>query len=123
MNAAIDNGDVVSMPADRRLGSAKSFDCQFFGATAAFPAGPFIFVAQKDIPVFAVFVMKEKALTYRLKVVRLSYMQSGHQTIRQSSNHLAQCFAKELENIVDAYPHQWFNYYDFWCRKAASAVE
>lgn len=111
MNAAIDNGDVVSMPADRRLGSAKSIECQFMGANAAFPAGPFLFVVQKDVPVFAVFVMKEKGLNYRLRVRKL---ESAGGNVRQRSALLAQSFANELEQTVREYPYQWFNYYDFW---------
>lgn len=115
MNAAIDEGDAVSMPADRLLGSKKTFPCKFMGEEASLPAGPFVFAAQKEVPVFAVFVMKLRATRYRLIVRRLD----GDETATVSSMRvraalLAKKYAAILESVVEEYPYQWFNYFDFW---------
>ncbi|MBP5548593.1 MAG: acyltransferase [Bacteroidales bacterium] len=115
MNAAIDDGDAVSMPADRLLGSKKNLPCIFMGSEAALPAGPFVFAAQKEIPVFAVFVMKKKATRYTLIVRRVDNEESrSESSVRGRAAIMAKSYAGILENVVKQYPYQWFNYFDFW---------
>ena len=99
LNNAIDNGEIVSMPADRIFGSQKAVECQFFGEKARFPMGAFALASKKNVPMLAVFVMKESYKTY-------------HAYVRGIKN--AQDFADNLEEIVKRYPTQWFNYFDFW---------
>ena len=99
LNNAIDNGEIVSMPADRIFGSQKAVECQFFGEKARFPMGAFALASKKNVPMLAVFVMKESYKTY-------------HAYVRGIKN--AQDFADNLEEIVKKYPTQWFNYFDFW---------
>ena len=114
MNAAIDNGDVVSMPADRLLGSKKSFPCLFMGEDAKLPAGPFVFAAQKEVPVFAAFVMKQRATRYHLIVRRLDGNLQSPTSVRLRAADLAKNYAEVLEEVMEQYPYQWFNYFDFW---------
>ena len=99
LNNAIDNGEIVSMPADRIFGSQKAVECQFFGEKARFPMGALALAAKKNVAMLAVFVMKESYKTY-------------HAYVRRIQN--AQDFADNLEEIVKKYPTQWFNYFDFW---------
>ena len=99
LNNAIDNGEIVSMPADRIFGSQKAVECQFFGEKARFPMGAFALASKKNVPMLAVFVMKESYKTY-------------HAYVRGIRN--AQDFADNLKEIVKRYPTQWFNYFDFW---------
>ena len=112
LNAALDNGEMVSMPADRIFGSQKSIACDFFGTNANFPLGAFAMAVQKNVPVLAVFVMKEGMKQYHAYVQKVMCdKQAGK---REQMAQLAQSFAKCLEAIVRCYPTQWFNYYDFW---------
>ena len=112
LNAALDNGEIVSMPADRIFGSQKSTECRFFGATTHFPLGAFAMAVQKNVPVLAVFVMKEGFKRYHAYVQDIDYdRQAGK---REQMAQMAQSFANRLEDIVRRYPTQWFNYYDFW---------
>ena len=112
INAALDNGDIVSMPADRIFGSQKNVECQFFGAKAKFPLGAFAMATQKNVPVLAVFVMKEGMKKYHAYVKAIECNpQSGK---REQMAQLAQSYAEQLETIVRCYPTQWFNYFDFW---------
>ncbi|MBO6026696.1 MAG: acyltransferase [Bacteroidales bacterium] len=112
LNAALDNGEMVSMPADRIFGSQKNVDCQFFGSTAHFPLGAFAMAVQKDVPVLAVFVMKEGMKKYHAYVREIQCEKQAGKRERMSQ--LAQNFAVQLEDIVRRYPTQWFNYFDFW---------
>jgi predicted LPLAT superfamily acyltransferase len=112
LNAAIDKGEIVSMPADRIFGSQKNVECQFFGETAHFPMGGFALAAQKEVNVLVVFVMKEGMRTYHafVRAIQCDRTASKREQIKQ----LAQSFATQLEAIVRRYPTQWFNYFDFW---------
>lgn len=112
INKALDEGNIVSMPADRCFGSTKSVPCQFFGATAQFPLGPFATAVQKEVPALAVMVMKEGAHSYRAFVRQLPVDTTLPH--RKQMAALAQSFATTLEEIVRRYPHQWYNYYEFW---------
>lgn len=99
LNAALDRGEIVTMDADRANGSRKSVHCSFMHSDATFPEGPFTLARLKEVPMLAVFVMKEGIQRYRILV-------------RQVSN--AREYASELENVLHRYPAQWFNFYDFW---------
>lgn len=112
VNAALENGEIVSLPADRIFGSQKSVDCQFFGEKACFPLGAFAMVVQKNVSALAVFVMREGLRKYRAYVQEVTCdPQAGK---REQMAQLAQSFAERLEAIVRRYPTQWFNYYNFW---------
>lgn len=112
VNAALEKGEIVSMPADRIFGSQKSVDCQFFGESARFPLGAFAMAVQKNVPALAVFVMKESLRKYHvyIKEVTCDPQTGKHEQMAQ----LAQSFAEQLEAMVRCYPTQWFNYYNFW---------
>lgn len=112
VNAALDNGEIVSMPGDRIFGSQKTVDCEFFGATAHFPMGGFALAVQKEVEVLTVFVMKEGMKTYHAFVCSIQCDRTDNK--REQIKKLAQAFATQLEEIVRRYPTQWFNYYDFW---------
>ena len=114
LNAVLDNGDIVSMPADRIFGSQKSVECQFFGAKANFPLGGFAMAVQKDVPVLAIFVMKDGMKKYHAYVRKIECNRQAGK--REQMAQLAQSFAEQLENIVRHYPTQWFNYFDFWAQ-------
>ena len=114
LNAAIENGEIVSMPADRVFGSQKYVECDFFGKKAHFPMGAFALAAQKNVSVLAVFVMKEGMRTYHAYVREV---QCDRQLkMREQIGQLAQDYASKIEEIVRKYPTQWFNYFDFWAQ-------
>lgn len=112
MNTAIDNGEIISMHADRIFGSQKHIICRFLGEDASFPAGPFAFAAQKNTPVYAVFYMKESTKVYHLYVRPIACDEGGN--IRKRMNEMAKRYVEVLEEMVNKYPYQWFNYFDFW---------
>lgn len=112
LNAALDDGEVVGMPADRIFGSQKSVECQFFGQTAHFPLGAFAMAVQKEVDVIAVFVMKASMKEYHVYLYEIQCDRNAKK--REQMSQLAQGFATCLENMVRRYPTQWFNYFDFW---------
>lgn len=114
LNDILLEGGIVSMPGDRLFGSQKTFSCPFFGEPAPFPAGPFMLAAQRDVPMVAVFVMKEGVRKYRVFVRQLGAESDPSSPSRIRAQAMAEAFAVCLENVVRQYPTQWFNFYDFW---------
>ena len=111
MNAAIDNGEIVSMTGDRLFGSTKSLKCMFLGKEAQFPMGPFALAVQKEVPLLAVFSMRDHGC---YKVFVREIKQDESLPLRARMADMADKFVSELEKVVRMYPTQWFNYYDIW---------
>lgn len=112
MNAVLDRGEVITMTGDRALGSGKTVRCSFLGADAEFPLGPFALAVQKNVPVLAIFVMKESTRDYTVYVSRIEACKELKSRDRMAA--MAGNFVAELERMVRKYPDQWFNFYDFW---------
>ena len=112
VNEALSNNEIMSMPADRIVGSAKVVKVNFFGETASLPAGPFSVTTMNGLDALAVNVMKISAKRYKVYVTRLSYDTQAPR--KQQMQQLANCYVEELERRVRQYPSQWFNFYDFW---------
>ena len=112
VNEALSNNEIMSMPADRIVGSAKVVKVNFFGETASLPAGPFSVTTMNGFDALAVNVMKISAKRYKIYVTRLSYDTQAPR--KQQMQQLANCYVEELERRVRQYPSQWFNFYDFW---------
>lgn len=112
VNEALSNNEIMSMPADRIVGSAKVVKVNFFGETASLPAGPFSVATMNGLDALAVNVMKISAKRYKVYVTRLSYDTQAPR--KQQMQQLANCYVEELERRVRQYPSQWFNFYDFW---------
>ena len=112
INNALSNGEIVSMPADRMLGSTKQISHTFLGKTAFFPAGPFAVATSRSLDVLAVNVMKTSSDGYKIIVTPLAYDKTlpKNEQIKQ----LSSAYVRELERIVRKYPEQWYNYYEFW---------
>jgi len=113
VNVALQNGEIVSMPCDRNLGSAKNVECDLLNGKADFPVGAFALATGFDVEVLAIFCIKISAKKYKVFVQPVS---GGHCGLDKSARieNLVSSYVKALENIVKQYPEQWFNYYEFW---------
>ena len=100
------------MPADRLLGSPKSISLSFLNGEANFPMGPFSVATMRGLDVLAVNVMKVSAKRYKIYVKSLSYDKCA--TRQQQIGQLARAYVKELEKMIRLYPHQWYNFFEFW---------
>lgn len=112
INEALADGETVSMPADRMLGSTKGVTLNFMGKEAVFPLGPFTVATMRGLNVLAVNVMKTGTKRYRIYVTPLRY-DKGKPRAEQTTQ-LARAYADELERMLRLYPEQWYNYFSFW---------
>lgn len=112
VNDALANNEIVSMPADRVFGSKKTIGVPFLGATAMFPMGPFSTATMRSLEAVAVNVMKTSTKGYTIYVTPLAYDHTASR--KEQMQQLAASYVGELERIVRQYPHQWYNFYEFW---------
>ncbi|MCR5455963.1 MAG: lipid A biosynthesis (KDO)2-(lauroyl)-lipid IVA acyltransferase [Bacteroidales bacterium] len=113
INEALQSGGIVSMPADRIFGSAKSVTCHFGKAVADFPVGPFSVAAIRGVPVLAVFVFRIAAYRYRV-VVRKVDVDNGIRPSKLKAEAMAKEYVKLLESQVREHQCQWFNFFEFF---------
>ena len=109
---ALQQGEIVSMPADRIFGSKKSVTESLLGATVKLPLGPFSVATMRGLNVLAVNVMKSSTKGYTIYVKPLSYDKQAPRN--KQIEQLARSYVTELERIIKMYPTQWYNYFDFW---------
>jgi len=112
IDEALQNGDIVSMPADRIFGSQKKLQRQFLGSMAEFPVGPFSVATMRSLDVLAVHVVKESYKKYKIFVTPLTYDKTAPR--KEQIEELSSNYVSELERIVKSYPTQWYNYFEFW---------
>lgn len=112
INDALENGDTVSMPADRIFGSQKTISVPFLGKQASFPLGPFSVVTMRGLDTLAVNVMKTSTKSYKICVTPLKYDKEAPR--KQQIRELAEAYVAELERIIKLYPEQWYNFFEFW---------
>ncbi len=112
IDAALNDGQIVSIPADRIWGSPKYVTATFLGHEAHFPQGPFSVAAMRGLDVLTVHVMKTSTRGYTVYVTPLQYDKEAPR--KQQIAQLSQQYIAELERIVRRYPTQWYNYYNFW---------
>ena len=112
INEALADGETVSMPADRMLGSTKGVTLNFMGKEAVFPLGPFTVATMRGLNVLAVNVMKTGTKRYKIYVTPLRYDKDKPRA--EQTTQLARAYADELERMLRLYPEQWYNYFSFW---------
>jgi len=110
---AIETGNMVIIHGDRLFGSPKSFSADFLGKPAKFPIGAFRIATQLEAPIYVVYIMKGKGLSYQGYVRKLEYPADERSSVKKAEC-LGKQFVATLEEILKKYPEQWFNYYDFW---------
>lgn len=111
IDQALQRGETVSMPADRIFGSQKKLQMPFLGQVANFPYGPFSIATMRGLQVLAVHVMKEKSRTYKIYATPLLYNLEAPR--QEQIKELAEKYVTELERMVNLYPTQWYNYFEF----------
>lgn len=107
INAALANNELVCFTGDRYFQGTKSLSEKILGKEAHFPAGPFLIASRLRVPVVFVYVMKEPNLHYHL------YAREANVKHRDEKGLLKE-YVESVETILQKYPLQWFNYFNFW---------
>jgi predicted LPLAT superfamily acyltransferase len=107
INAALANNELICFTGDRYFEGTKSLSEKILGQDANFPAGPFLIASRLKVPVVFVYVMKEQNLHYHL-YAREAVVK------HRDENALLKSYLESVESMLQKYPLQWFNYFDFW---------
>lgn len=106
--AALRRAEVVAVQADRALGTRGDVLIPFFGTPAPFPLGPFLLAAAAGVPMVPAFCVLGADFRYTIKVAEPFNVERG------GEEEAARAWVAMLEEVVRAYPTQWFNFFDFW---------
>jgi predicted LPLAT superfamily acyltransferase len=107
INAALGNGELVCFTGDRFFEGTKYLTEELLGKEAKFPAGPFVLASRLNVPVVFVYVMKETSKHYHL-YARLA------KVTHKDAQGLLKKYTESVEWMLNKYPLQWFNYFNFW---------
>ena len=110
MNAALAKNEIICMTGDRYATTAKLMTAPILGENAQFPSGPFLMGSRLNVPVLFVYVMKETNKHYHLYARKADFK-------KRDAEGLLANYIDSMEWIIEQYPLQWFNYFDFWGSK------
>jgi predicted LPLAT superfamily acyltransferase len=109
----LEQGNIVIIQCDRIYGNTKKFKINFLGQDAWFPSGTFRLAAHLNVPVIALFIMKKNLTKYKAFIIPVGSDFNETNNLKQSLKY-AENFVQSCEKILQKYPRQWFNFYDFW---------
>ena len=109
---ALVNKEYVCFQSDRYLPNAPTLTRSLLGEPAKFPEGPFQIAARSHTPVVFFFAMRERGKRYRF-CFHTAKMDTTLPK-KELSDLMVTQYVQVLEEILNRYPEQWFNYYDFW---------
>jgi predicted LPLAT superfamily acyltransferase len=112
---SLDAGFFIGMLGDRVSSGDKTMQCEFLGASAAFPTGPILLAAMMHCPVILFFGLYCGGNRYEI------YFEDFAQEIvlererrMEDLQHWMQRYVERLEHYARLAPYNWFNFYLFW---------
>lgn len=108
----LDRHEYICFQGDRFLENTVTAEIDFMGRKARFPIGPFLLASRLQVPVIFYFSMREPGMKYKF-YFRIAEAVDKNADEKPETLLLKQ-YVKALEEIVQHYPSQWFNYYRFW---------
>lgn len=115
---AIRNKEFICVHGDRFVSklNTNTYRTQFLGYPALFPLGPFELATRLKIPYTFVFAIKETNTHYHF------YATPGKRE-EKNAEHIIEEYLRALEKLLQQFPEQWFNYYDFWEKPEVTDVQ
>jgi predicted LPLAT superfamily acyltransferase len=109
LKSALDRHEYLCFQGDRSVSDERCLVAKFMGFEARFPSGPFLLASRMQAPVVFYFAMRQKGLAYRFYFTVAE--NSGRKLTEQQ---LLEQYTETLETVMNEYPLQWFNFFDFW---------
>ena len=112
--ASFREGDWVGILGDRHRPGDRTTPCEFLGARAAFPLGPYLVAAALKAPIICLFChVTSSGYKVHCEVLTDECRISRSERATKLPA-LVQQFASMLEAHVRRTPFAWFNFFDFW---------
>lgn len=113
--AALRRNEAVAMQGDRPSGERGDRPVPFFGASAAFPVGPFVLARAAGAPVVPAFCAMTPQARYRITMEPAIWVGPGEEETALVTA------VGALERAIRRHPTQWFNFFDVWSPSRAAA--
>lgn len=107
IHTTIEEQEMICFTGDRFFPNTKTLKGNLLGEKAQFPAGPFLLSSRLNTPVLFVYVMRERGRHYHLYARKAEFK-------NRDAHSLLESYTRSIEKILEKYPLQWFNYYNFW---------
>jgi len=104
---ALMSGEVIAMMADRVIDESKSIEVDFLGSKVFINKNPFDIAHRFKKKLVATFVVNIGLAKYKLFFREIDVKD-------KSLDEVAQEYMSILEEIIQKYPNQWYNFYDFF---------
>lgn len=116
ISKALDNKEIIAIHGDRYLPDSRIMSANFLKAEANFPYGPFLMSLKYNVPVSFVTAMKETSTHYHFFASEpILHPKPRNPKARNEGAHtILRDYIGFMEKILQKYPDQWFNFYDFW---------
>jgi predicted LPLAT superfamily acyltransferase len=115
IGAALGEGALVTMLADRGRPGNPTVAVDFLGRPAEFPTAPWQIAAALHVPVVLCIGLYRGGNRYDLHFAVLTEKLQIERRQRQQQLRVAiQGFADRLASLISLAPYNWFNFYDFW---------
>lgn len=113
---ALDQNEIIVIHGDRFVEGAPFIPALMMDKLAHFPYGPFYLAARFNKPVSFAFAFKETANHYHFYATEAKvYPRIKNLKDRKLvSAMILDEYIQQLEKMICKYPHQWFNFYEFW---------
>ncbi len=110
-NALMQN-DIVAIMGDRASNGNGKKEIEFFGKLANFNKNPFQIAYKTDKPILVYFIIFQNMKRYKVEylVIKLDKNSKEEEAVLEAMKK----YVKKYEEIISAYPNQWFNFYHFW---------
>ena len=109
------HGDWLGLLADRTFANDATTARCFLGAPAPFPTGPLRLAALLGCPVVFLSGVYVQGNRYHIHAASIADFRHCPRSERASRMEEAQQrYVAQLEALCRQYPHNWFNFFDFW---------
>lgn len=105
IHAALRNNEIIALHGDRFMDENNTFEIPFLNGVAKFPQGPFTVAERFGAPYTFVYAVKTGKYHYHFSATPVG--------LGEDQETVAKKYVKKLEQMVNKYPEQWFNYFKF----------
>ena len=115
MRDVIEKGGVLAILGDRIGIGDKKLPVDFLGEQTFLPAGPYFLASILQCPIYCFFGLRAAKQTYHSYTILLAEKVSLKRGQReQDAQVYAQQYADLLAEKAREYPHNWFNFFEYW---------
>lgn len=117
-------GHWLGLLADRTFANDETAPHTFLGSTAYLPSGPLRLAAMLGCPVVflaAAYVGGKRYQVHARVLGDFAHCSRAERAARMQQ--VQQAFVQQLEEVCRRYPHNWFNFFDFWASPQGVSVD